>query len=179
MKKLCIFIFSLAFLFLTACGNNVGKELILPEAQNDELFTTIGTYDYTCSLEIRCDDALVSPVLSAEKRGLLPENGAIVEKCEVGFNAGESVFDILSRTVRERKLHLDFSGTPAYGSTYIKGISNLYELDCGEFSGWLYTVNGESPDVGYSQYKPEDGDEIAFTYTCDWRAAYEEEEKKQ
>ena len=87
--------------------------------------------------------------------------------------------DILSRTVRERKLHLDFSETPAYGSTYIKGISNLYELDCGEFSGWLYTVNGKSPDVGYSQYKPENGDEIAFTYTCDWRAAYEEEETNQ
>lgn len=179
MKKLCIFIFSLALLFLTACSNNAEKQIILPEAQNDKLFTTIGSYDYTCTLEIRCDDALASSTLSDEKRALLPENGEIISLCEVGFNAGESVFDILMRTVRERKLHLDFSETPAYNSAYIKGISNLYELDCGEFSGWLYTVNGKSPDVSYSQYKPEHGDSISFAYTCDWRSSYEEEVKSE
>lgn len=168
MKKLFIFICTVSLLFLSGgCSENT----FLPEAQNDKVFTSVGNYDYTCTLEIRCDDALASASLSDEKRALLPANGAIVEKCEVGFNAGESVFDILSRTVRERKLHLDFSETPAYNSTYIKGISNLYELDCGEFSGWLYTVNKKSPDVGYSQYKPENGDDISFAYTCDWRTA--------
>ncbi|MBQ8004239.1 MAG: DUF4430 domain-containing protein [Oscillospiraceae bacterium] len=176
MKKLCILICALTLFLLGGCSQNENN-LILPEAKSDKLFTTTEKYDYTCTLEIRCDEALSSSALAEEKRKLLPENGAIIQKCEVGFNSGENVFNILSRTVRERKLHLDFSETPAYGSTYIKGISNLYELDCGEFSGWLYTVNGESPDVGYSQYKPNDGDEIAFTYTCDWRAAYEEEEK--
>ncbi len=177
MKKLYVFILILALLLLGGCTENT-ENAFLPEAQNDKFFTTVGTYDYTCTLEIRCDDALVSTSLPDEKRALLPQDGAIIKECEVGFNAGESVFDILSRTVRERKLHLDFSETPAYGSTYIKGISNLYELDCGEFSGWLYTVNGKSPDVGYSQYKPEQGDEISFTYTCDWRASYEEEKNK-
>lgn len=179
MKKLFVFICTVSLLFFGAgCTENT-KNAFLPEAQNDKFFTTVGTYDYICTLEIRCDEALASSDLSEEKRALLPENGEIVRFCEVGFNAGESVFDILMRTVRERKLHLDFSETPAYNSTYIKGISNLYELDCGEFSGWLYTVNGESPDIGYSQYKPEHGDSISFTYTCDWRDAYEEEEKSE
>ena len=178
MRKLCVFVFALSLLFLGGCLKNA-EGTFLPEAQNDELFTTVGNYDYICTLEIRCDEALTSPLLSDEKRTLLPQNGEIIRFCEVGFNAGESVFDILMRTVQERKLHLDFSETPAYNSAYIKGISNLYELDCGEFSGWLYTVNGKSPDVGYSQYKPEHGDSISFTYTCDWRAAYEEEEKSE
>lgn len=178
MKKLCIFILTLTLLLLGGCAKNSGNAL-LPEAQNDKIFTTVGTYDYICTLEIRCDEALASSALSDEKRALLPENGEIIGLCEVGFNAGESVFNILTRTIQERKLHLDFSETPAYNSAYIKGISNLYELDCGEFSGWLYTVNGKSPDVGYSQYKPEHGDSISFVYTCDWREAYEEEEKSE
>ena len=53
-----------------------------------------------------------------------------------------------------------------YNSVYIRGISNLYEHDCGELSGWIYTVNEKVPKIGCSQYILKNGDRIAFIYTC-------------
>ena len=49
----------------------------------------------------------------------------------------------------------------------IEGIGNLYEFDCGELSGWMYTVNGQAPNYGCSQYQLEDGDVVEWIYSCD------------
>jgi hypothetical protein len=49
----------------------------------------------------------------------------------------------------------------------VEGIGNLYELDCGELSGWSYKGNGEFPSVGCSLYKLENGDTVEWVYTCD------------
>ena len=60
-----------------------------------------------------------------------------------------------------------FQVTPVYGSAYIEGINNLYEFDCGDLSGWMYSVNGVFPNVGCSQVQAAEGDVICFVYTCD------------
>ena len=57
--------------------------------------------------------------------------------------------------------------TPLYNSYYVEGINQLYELDCGKNSGWMYSVNGTFPNYGASAYKPKDGDVILWVYTCD------------
>ena len=49
----------------------------------------------------------------------------------------------------------------------VEGINQLYELDCGKNSGWMYSVNGTFPNYGASAYKPKDGDVILWVYTCD------------
>ena len=41
----------------------------------------------------------------------------------------------------------------------------LGEFDFTESAGWVYTVNGEMPDVGMNSYIPQDGDEIEFIFT--------------
>ena len=85
----------------------------------------------------------------------------------VEFIEGESVFDVLLRETRAAKLHMEYVDTPGYGSTYIEGIGNLYEFDCGDLSGWMYCVNGIFPNYGCSQYTLADGDVIEWLYTCD------------
>lgn len=50
---------------------------------------------------------------------------------------------------------------------YIEGINNIFEMDFGKASGWIYTVNGESPSVGCANYKLSDGDETEWHYTCE------------
>ena len=62
---------------------------------------------------------------------------------------------------------MEFSETPLYGSTYIEGIGNLYEFDCGALSGWMYRVNGTFPNYGCSSYILSDGDVVEWVYTCD------------
>ena len=49
----------------------------------------------------------------------------------------------------------------------VEGINQLYEFDCGELSGWMYSVNSWFPNYGCSQYEVSDGDMIEWRYTCD------------
>lgn len=119
-----------------------------------------------CTLTVRCDEILKNmDKLNPEKKELIPDNG-IIFSGEVEINDGESVFDVLLREMKARKIHMEFVNTPATNSAYIKGINNIYEFDCGGFSGWTYTVNGEMQNVGCSQCYPKPGDTIEWKYTC-------------
>ena len=82
------------------------------------------------------------------------------------LSPGESVFDVLYRTLKDKGIHIEFVDTPMYNSVYVEGIGNLYEFDCGDTSGWTYTVNGESPMHGSSQHIVKPGDDIEFIYKC-------------
>ncbi len=121
-----------------------------------------------CSLSVRCDTALEKiDELSKEKAEILPQDGIIFSKTGIVFYEGESVFNVLTRELKKKRIHIDFVNVPMYNTVYIKGISNLYERDCGDLSGWIYKVNGKVPGYGCSQYILNNGDEIEFIYTCD------------
>lgn len=122
-----------------------------------------------CTITIRCDTVLKNlDALDPDKTELIPDNGVLLEKTDIDFSDAESAFDLLKRVCQDKGIHLEFSITPGYGSTYIEGIGNLYEFDCGERSGWLYRVNGEVPNVACSSYTLQAGDAVEFLYSCDW-----------
>ena len=124
--------------------------------------------DRTCTVSISCAVLLDHmDELPKEKRPLVPEDGWILEPTEVRFAKGENVFDVLQRATRAHKIHMEYSQTPMYNSAYLEGIGNLYEFDCGNLSGWMYSVNDWFPNYGCSQYTLEDGDVIRWVYTCD------------
>lgn len=83
----------------------------------------------------------------------------------VTFNEGDTVFDLLKKACKENKIQFEYEGDGS--SVYISGIDYLYEFDCGDLSGWEYSVNGKFPNVGCNAYNPSDGDEIKWLYTCD------------
>ena len=105
--------------------------------------------------------------LDPDKVELIPEDGWILEPVTVPLEEGDSVFDLLQRATREYKIHMEYSMSPLYGSAYIEGIFNLYELDAGAGSGWMYSVNGWYPNYGCSGYALEAGDVVEWRYTCD------------
>lgn len=123
---------------------------------------------YKCSLLVECR-AILSDIekLDSKKRELVPEDGIILEKKDIGFYDGESAFDVLLRETGNEKIHMEYSFTPIYNSSYIEGIANIYEFDCGELSGWVYSVNGLSPGYGISKYSLKDGDVIHVEYTLE------------
>ena len=122
----------------------------------------------TCTFSIRCDAILNNMnKLNKEKIELIPHDGVILPAASVEFNEGESVFDVLLRETKKQKIHFDFSKTPAYNSVYVNGIGNIYELDCGDLSGWTYKVNGFSPNYGCSRYQLHDNDIVEWLYSCD------------
>lgn len=48
----------------------------------------------------------------------------------------------------------------------LEGNYNYTNLTVGKQSGWMYTVNGDVPNVSCSEYKIKENDEIKFQYTC-------------
>lgn len=130
--------------------------------------TTPGAKTYTCIISIECSTILNNmDKLDPDKVELVPENGTILKRTKVTFTEGESVFDVLQRICRNKKIHMESRWTPMYNSAYIEGIHNLYEFDCGSLSGWVYRVNGWYPNYGASRYQLVDGDVVEWRYTCD------------
>lgn len=120
-----------------------------------------------CFLEITCA-AVLSHMdqLNEGIKKMIPDGGRIFQG-KTAFEEGDTVFDVLKKVCREQNISLDYTFTPGFATYYIKGINHLYEFDCGDESGWLYSVNGRSPDYGCSQYKLMKGDQVVFYYTCE------------
>ena len=126
-----------------------------------------GSTAYTCTISISCATILNNmDALDKKKVNLIPKDGWILKPVTVSFQEGESVFDVLQRVCKEKKIHMEFSNTPIYNSAYIEGIYNIYELDVGSLSGWTYKVNDWFPNYGCSRYQLKDGDVISWAYTC-------------
>jgi len=142
-------------------------EPVVPQPTEKEVDNSVDDGVLTCTITISCNTILDNMnSLDEAKHPLIPSDGIILEKKEVTFNEGESVFDVLLRETRNSKIHMEYVKTPVYDSAYIEGIHNLYEFDCGELSGWMYSVNGWFPNYGCSNYILNNGDNIEWVYTC-------------
>lgn len=118
---------------------------------------------YICTISIVCTDIL--PVDDENpKSSIVPADGIILKKTTAGFTEGETVADVLLRTLKENKIHFDYESKSATGGGYIRAIGNIYQFDFGGKSGWVYTVNGENVSVGASAYKLSDGDIVEWKY---------------
>lgn len=121
-------------------------------------------HDSVCTITVDCSSAFSAEVQNAEKLEIIPADGIIYKTEAAAFSKGESAFDILKRELTANKIHFEFNQNPVY----LQGIGNIYERDFGDMSGWVYTVNGESPTVGCAEYFPESGDVICFEYITSW-----------
>lgn len=140
----------------------------MPQPVESQDVTVDGNKALTCTLLIECSSILDNmDKFDPNKIELLPADGAIYAAREVTFYEGESVFDLLLRETQNERIHMEFESVPGYNSNYIEGIKNIYEYDCGELSGWMYSVNGWFPNYGPSRYQLQQGDTVEWRYTCD------------
>lgn len=124
----------------------------------------------TVTLSVRCDTVLdnwdkLDDELKFEK--YVPQSGVILQEFTLVLRKNDTVYDILNRAVRHKKIHMECVYSANYGSVYVQGINHLYEFSCGELSGWMYKVNGVFPNYGCSKYVLKNGDKIEWVYTCD------------
>ncbi len=96
---------------------------------------------------------------------VIPQDGMVIQRCEVLLPEGASAFDALTAAAREQRVRVDYTGS-AWG-TYVRGIGYIYEFGFGELSGWMYRVNGEFPEMSASDLALSEGDVVEFVYTCD------------
>ena len=121
----------------------------------------------TCTLSISCATVLDNmDDLAQGKEELIPDDGWMLAPEEIEFSEGETVSQLLQRVLQSRKIQFEFEGTD--DGAYIKAVGNLYEMDCGDMSGWQFSVNGEYPGVAMGSYEIADGDRIELNYTCNF-----------
>ncbi len=142
------------------------ENIPLPSEISEEMSLGQETENSSCIISIDCSTALKNDKLSSKVKRILPPDGIILAETEVSFEDGASAFEILRKICREKGIHMEFSTIPLTGGAYIEGIANLYEFDCGNLSGWMFSINGEFPSVGCSDVKVSSGDKLAFLYTC-------------
>lgn len=117
--------------------------------------------------DIQPDSLTVTFSVSCEKiKDEIDGDYMIVPETELVLLEDDTVFDILERVLAYNKIPFDYNGS-FETDIYIRGINNIYEMDHGEMSGWMYLVNGETPNVGCGAYAPEDGDVIEWVYTLE------------
>ena len=144
----------------------------IEEQTENYLINEEGTYsedkENICTISVKCSSILDNmEYLDKSKADLIPPDGIILAETKAVFNEGENVFNVLQRELKRAKIHFEFTNTPMFDSVYIEGINNIYEFDCGENSGWMYSVNGQFPNYGCSKYILKAGDVIEWVYTCD------------
>lgn len=138
---------------------------IVTEAVTGEAVTEAA--QMTCTVQINCSSILDNmDKLKEGKADYVPASGTVLGTVTVTFTEGETAFDVLKRVCSSYGIQLEYSYTPVYGSYYVEGINNLYELDCGSGSGWHYYINGSSPGYGCSSYNMLDGDSMVWNYYC-------------
>lgn len=91
-------------------------------------------------------------------KGVLFEGDATVDQ-------GLSAYDALVDS------GLDLVVNATSGTAYVDGIASVVASEVGQNAGWLYSVNGEMPSVGASEYIIKDGDVIVWTFYKDAMAA--------
>ena len=118
---------------------------------------------YTCTVTIDCS-VLLSNMdnLTEGKEAYVPSNGYILKNYTIKAQEGETVYSLLKRVCAANGIPYNAQNT-SFG-TYISGINNLDEKDCGSASGWKYKVNGVYPGHTCEREKIKSNSTIVWEY---------------
>ncbi|SHK22549.1 S-layer homology domain-containing protein [Tepidibacter formicigenes] len=88
--------------------------------------------------------------------------GYIIRKTKVEIEENDTVLDITKRILNKNDIDYDISGG------FVESIDGLANGDKGAKSGWLYNVDGKTPDVGADSIEVRKGQKIEWYYTVDY-----------
>lgn len=124
--------------------------------------------EISCTLNVECKSILNNmDKLKDGHSEYVPANGYIIKGYTYTAKAGFTAYDALKKACEDNGIKLTAKSS-MYG-TYVSGINNIDEFDCGSQSGWMYSINGNRPNVSASSQSVTDGDEITFEYVCTYQ----------
>ena len=124
--------------------------------------------EISCTLNVECKSILNNmDKLKDGHSEYVPANGYIIKGYKYTAKAGFTAYDALKKACEDNGIKLTAKSS-MYG-TYVSGINNIDEFDCGSQSGWMYSINGNRPNVSASSQRVNDGDEITFDYVCEYQ----------
>lgn len=121
----------------------------------------------TCTVTVECTSLLYHmDKLKEGHEEFVPDDGYIIKDYTYKAKKGYTAYDALKDACKKNDIKLTAKST-SYG-TYVSGINNLDEFDCGDQSGWMYSVNGQFPNTSCGNLTVKDKDNIIFEYTCEY-----------
>lgn len=118
-----------------------------------------------CTVQVECKAILGKKNKFKKDASLIPTDGVILSPVKVYLDDGEAAYDALKKACDENGIALNIQNS-SFGGIYVVGIGGICEKDCGAQSGWVYTVNGQSPSTGLGNYKLKNGDTLVLSYVC-------------
>ncbi|MGN0524630.1 DUF4430 domain-containing protein, partial [Eubacterium sp.] len=105
--------------------------------------------EISCTLNVECKSILNNmDKLKDGHSEYVPANGYIIKGYKYTAKAGFTAYDALKKACEDNGIKLTAKSS-MYG-TYVSGINNIDEFDCGSQSGWMYSINGNRPNVSAS-----------------------------
>lgn len=104
--------------------------------------------------------------INEEKKEIVPEDGIVLEinsKC----SKGDTAYSVTVNALKNNKIH--FEGSDGY----LKAIANIYAGDCGDFSGWMFFINGNLAELGANDTIINENDVIEFKYIVDYNTLFQ------
>lgn len=92
-------------------------------------------------------------------------NNELLASGSVSVEKGQSVYEGLQKFANTNGFSITVNSPGKYA--YITSIAGLYEKQHGANSGWLYQVNGVTPNLGSGHVKINQDDQIIWYYTHD------------
>lgn len=121
----------------------------------------------TCTVTVECTSLLYHmDKLKEGHEEFVPDDGYIIKDYTYKAKKGYTAYDALKDACKKNDIKLTARST-SYG-TYVSGINNLDEFDCGDQSGWMYSVNGQFPNTSCGNLTVKDKDNIIFEYVCEY-----------
>jgi prenyltransferase beta subunit len=154
-----------------AAGKASGKNEYAYDSGSDLIVKTNHFTDYVAysSSEVEAPGGGTEPqpktyaTLSVDKMTI--SKGYVLRPTKVELQSGDTVWTVLKRVLDSKNIDMRYSWNEEYNSVYVESIAGDGEFDHGQYSGWMYNVNGIYPNYGASLYELEDGDVVQWRYT--------------
>ena len=151
--------FAFALMFaLAGCGSQASSSAAASSASASASAASASASASAASATAADEVAFTMTIDASDAdKGVLYEASSTAKK-------GTTVYEALIDT------GLDLSVITSSGSTYVDGIGDVVASEVGSNAGWMFTVNGESPNVGADAFEITEGDQIEWTFTSDFSA---------
>lgn len=122
----------------------------------------------TCTIQINCKLLVGQDLSGTGLETLVPADGVILGTTKVTLNPGDTVYDVTLRVTKNKRIHMSSIGSEAMGNLYVEAISNIYEKDYSDGSGWIFLVNGKKPGISCGAQTLKAGDKLVWAYSLDF-----------
>ncbi len=91
-----------------------------------------------------------------------PDDIVILDATTIPIEDGDSVYTVLERALKEKGIALTTTGNK--NNIYVSGIDKYFEFDFGPNSGFIYSVNDNTPSISSSKYFLDGYEHISWKY---------------